>query len=250
MITEQQPDYVRMTITVPVEVKTRMDVTHGVNWSSIASQAFEQRLLKLSGAKMVTMERENFEQMIDLALAFVKGSRELLAKYEANSPQLMPVSALNDRHHVGATPTKQLQLDYWLALRTAIAIKQRTSLKPREPQARHYLHVRRLAARGTSFILAAVVNTPDSYIDVEWFIQGPNAKESFNQLEAQKVEIEQELGARLDWMKLPLRKSCRIVLIRPNSNIKDRAQWAEQHDWLIASLERFESVFRPRIQSL
>jgi hypothetical protein len=227
-----------------------MDAIKGeANWSAIASQAFEQHLLELEGAKMVTIEREALERLIDLALGFVTGARKLLARSEANSPQQNPASGPKEPQHLRMTPTKQLQLEYWLALRTAITA-QKNTFEPSEAQARNYLHIRRLATRGTSFLLAAVANAPKGYIDVEWFVQGPNAKESFNQLEAQKVEIEQVLCARLDWMELPFRKSCRIVLIRPNSDIRDRAQWAEQHEWLIENLERFESVFRPRIQSL
>lgn len=72
----------------------------------------------------------------------------------------------------------------------------------------------------------------------------------FRWLEADKRQIEQEVGQSLDWRELPERDTLRIILARPNSNMKDARLWPEQHRWLADSLERFNTVFRPRIQAL
>jgi hypothetical protein len=54
----------------------------------------------------------------------------------------------------------------------------------------------------------------------------------------------------LDWRELPEKEASRILLIRPNSSIKDASLWPAQHTWLADHLERFNSAFRPRIQAL
>jgi hypothetical protein len=245
VMTDEPPEYVRTTITIPADIKARMDASKSAsNWSAIASQAFEEHLLRLEGAKMVTMERAAVERLIDLALGFVKETRELLEKHEstrANNPE----NRLSDRQHEATTRTKQLQLDYWLALRKTVT-ERKSNLKLNDARPQHWLTVH--TGRG-GFGLAALVNGKEDYINVELFIQGANAKKYFERLEAQKAEIEKGIGAPLDWRALPRKKSCRILLIRSGS-FRDRTRWAEQHKWLLETLERFDSVFRPRIESL
>jgi hypothetical protein len=51
---------VRTTISVPREVKKRMDAAERVNWSAVATEAFEAKLLELES----TMEVSNVEQAV------------------------------------------------------------------------------------------------------------------------------------------------------------------------------------------
>ncbi len=70
---KKQPEYARTTITVPPDLKARMDaVEESVNWSYVASQAFERHLLEMEAKKMGTTKAEVMKRL--------KASEELEAK--------------------------------------------------------------------------------------------------------------------------------------------------------------------------
>lgn len=144
------------------------------------------------------------------------------------------------------TETKQLQQDYWRAFRDVL-LERKSALKPQKAHPQHWLNV---AIGRSNFKLSATVNTPGERIAVDLYIDGANAKRYFKRLEADKAVIEKTVGSPLVWMELPDKEASRIVLVRPNSSIKDPALWPEQHSWLADHLERFNSAFRARIQAL
>lgn len=144
------------------------------------------------------------------------------------------------------TETKQLQQTYWRALREVL-LERKNSLKPQKAHPQHWLTV---SIGRANFNLAAIVNTPDERIGVELYLAGAEAKKHFKRLEAEKMDIEKQIGQTLDWRELPEKESSRILLMRSNANIKDSTLWPEQHQWLAEKLERFNAAFRPRIQKL
>lgn len=144
------------------------------------------------------------------------------------------------------TETKQLQQEYWRALRELLA-ERKSSLKPQKAHPQHWLTV---AIGRNGFAMSATVNTQEERIAVEVYMQGPNAKNHFRRLEADRLQIEREIGQPLDWRELPERDTSRIILARPNSNMKEARLWPEQHRWLADQLEKFNTVFRRRIQAL
>lgn len=144
------------------------------------------------------------------------------------------------------TETKQLQQDYWRALREVL-LERKTDLKPRKARPQHWLTV---SIGRADFNLAVLVNTPDERIGIELYLSGADAKKHFKRLEAEKLGIEKEIGQALDWRELPGKEASRILLMRPNSSIKDSTLWPEQHNWLAEKLERFNAAFRSRIQKL
>lgn len=144
------------------------------------------------------------------------------------------------------TETKQLQLEYWRALRDFLA-ERKSALKPQKAATQHWLTVR---IGRSNFNLAALVNTPEELIGVELYLGGADAKKHFKALEARKADIEAQMGVALDWRELPLKDASRILLMRSNSSIRDRSRWGEQHEWLARTLERFDKVFRPVVQAL
>ncbi len=144
------------------------------------------------------------------------------------------------------TATKQLQQDYWKAFREVL-VQRKSTLKPQKAQPQHWLNV---SIGRANFHMATTVNTSEERIAVELYMQGPSAKNSFRLLEADKVEIEKQFGQSLDWRELPNKEASRILLVRPNSSIKDPTLWPAQHNWLADQLERFNLVFRSRIQEL
>lgn len=144
------------------------------------------------------------------------------------------------------TETKMLQQEYWRALREVL-VERKSSLKPQKAHPQHWLTV---SIGRSNFNLAALVNTPEDRIGVELYLGGREAKDHYRALEAQKEDIERALGQKLDWRELPEKEASRILLMRPNSSIKNRSIWPEQHAYLADLLERFNSVFRPRVLAL
>jgi hypothetical protein len=144
------------------------------------------------------------------------------------------------------TPTKQLQQEYWRALRDVLA-ERKSSLKPNKAHPQHWLNV---SIGRANFILSATVHTAEARIAVEVYMTGPDAKNHFKYLHADKYEIENEIGQPLDWREIPKKDASRILLLRPNSDIKDRTQWPIQLTWIADNLEKLNSTFRKRIQSL
>ena len=144
------------------------------------------------------------------------------------------------------TETKQLQQDYWRDFRELLA-ERKSSLKPQKAHPQHWLTV---SIGRRNFHMSALINTSGERIGVELYLQGSDAKKHFKQLETEKAKIEQQIGQPLDWRELPTKEASRILLMRADSSIKDSAHWPEQHNWLADHLEKFNSVFRPLIQSL
>jgi len=144
------------------------------------------------------------------------------------------------------TETKQLQQQYWLALRELTAEKK-SVLKPQKAHPQHWLT---FSIGRSNFGMSATVHTAEERIAIEVYMNGANAKNHFKRLEADKVQIELEMGMPLDWRELPEKEASRIILMRPNSSIKDPALWPDQHKWLVENLERLNLAFRNRIQQL
>ena len=54
----------------------------------------------------------------------------------------------------------------------------------------------------------------------------------------------------LEWYELPENESSRICLNKGDTDPLDENDWPHQYEWFTAKLERFNQVFRPRIQAL
>jgi hypothetical protein len=147
---------------------------------------------------------------------------------------------------VDLTPTKQLQQEYWRALRELLA-ERKSSLKPHKAHPQHWLNV---SIGRSNFNMSATVHTSEERIAVEVYMTGPDAKKHFKQLQVEKATIEIEIGQPLDWREMPERDASRILLMRPNSSIKKLTEWPIQHTWMADTLEKFNFAFRPRIQAL
>src|SRR5262245_19653780 len=86
---------VRMTISVPRALKARMDAADGVNWSAVASQAFEAQLLELTSRMEVkgmdeVIARMKAAQALDDREEYQEGRKagDRWAKQQARPKQL------------------------------------------------------------------------------------------------------------------------------------------------------------------
>ena len=79
---------------------------------------------------------------------------------------------------------------------------------------------------------------------------GPNAKPHFYLLGQDKVDIEEEIGAELEWEERPGRKQSYISLSLEDTDLEERQDWNRQHQWLCEQLETFHKIFSPRVKGL
>ena len=72
----------------------------------------------------------------------------------------------------------------------------------------------------------------------------------FNLLAQDREEIDQEFGESLEWNELPGKKSCQVSFHEGDTDPTVKADWPNQHAWLVETLELFDRVFRHRVQAL
>lgn len=144
------------------------------------------------------------------------------------------------------TPTKQMQLKFWTEWSAWLQAKG-SALRTQKPLPQHWTNI----ALGRAGIhLAASVNSRDSRISMEVYIDHTNSKAMFKQLLAQKEAIESELKQALDWQELPDGHACRIIHLRPDSPLEDEAQWSTYFAWLEGAALKMTEVFRARAKAL
>ena len=144
------------------------------------------------------------------------------------------------------TPTKQLQLKFWMTLIEKLAASA-PQIRPQKPRPQHWLNN---SIGRAGFGLNITANTRDKRLGVELWIPGAEAKKHFANLSAQKKDIEEKLGFELDWQALPDALACRIATWYPNASIEDEGRWGEYLDWLTQRLVKMDKILRPIVKAL
>lgn len=142
--------------------------------------------------------------------------------------------------------TKQLQLEYWTALKNHLD-ESDSLVRPRKPQPQHWAD---FAVGRSYFWLSAYASVQQKRIGVQLGMAGPEAKAHFHLLRQDKEIIESELESSLDWRELPNRKQSYVTLDNSDFDPSDRSQWLQQHTWLHKQLEAFYKCFAPKIKVL
>lgn len=144
------------------------------------------------------------------------------------------------------TPTKQRQLKFWTDWQTWLQAKG-SSLRTQKPSPQHWTNI----ALGRSGVhLAATVNTREKRLGMEVYIDHENSKDIFRQLKAQQAQVDQALGAKLEWMELPDGHACRIQQVRSDAALANESQWPDYFAWLEQAGLRMSEVFRPLVKDL
>ncbi len=151
------------------------------------------------------------------------------------------------------TETKQLQLEYWAELAKLIS-SSGSPLRPQKPLPQNWIN---LALGRSGIHLAAVASTYTAEtggyageLRAEVYTDHPtHARAYFQALARDRDVIEAELGEPLNWDDTPGRRAQKIFF-RRDANIRNRADWPAQHQWLKAKLEALHRVFRPRVLQL
>lgn len=144
------------------------------------------------------------------------------------------------------TPTKQRQLMFWTGWSEWLQARG-SALRTQKPLPQHWTN---LALGRTGIHLAATLNSRESRLGMGVYIDHPNSKSMFKQLQARQAEIEDALKLRLQWNELPDGHACRIFHVRTDSPLEDEEQWPSYFAWMEDMALRMSAVFRPLVREL
>lgn len=141
---------------------------------------------------------------------------------------------------------KQSQLEFWIALHKRL-FDEKSQLLATTPLPQQWNNF----AIGRSGVwMDATIRPSKSNISV-WLIMGTKKSPVFfPQLEQQKEAIEQEFCEPLEWNNSPELKQWRIGVTESGLDFADRSAWPQWQKWIIEKLNKFDQVFRERIQLL
>lgn len=143
------------------------------------------------------------------------------------------------------TEARQMQLEFWTQFRNELA-KSRIVPSTQKPRPQYWYDV----SLGRSGIhLSNTVNTFDHKIGVRVYISNRVGSSALPALEAEKEEIEREIGCKLDWNPNPDNRD-KIIAVFRNANLADRNQWSEYVSWMLQMTELFRKAFAPRVKRL
>ena len=134
------------------------------------------------------------------------------------------------------TDTKLMQFEYWNKFKE-YAIQHKTKLRLRKVYPQHWYDI---SIGSSECHICLSVNTRDEQIGCEIWIG--QSKELFKKLNEKKDSIEQELGEKLEWMEMPLKKASRIKLSHEMS-VNEQENWETCFKWMLDHAEKFYSVF-------
>ncbi|MCE2517027.1 MAG: DUF4268 domain-containing protein [Alphaproteobacteria bacterium] len=154
-------------------------------------------------------------------------------------------SVAKEARNKSARPTKLLQQDYWQALKE-FGEMNGSELRFQSPRPQHWFN---FGIGKTNTKLVALVNSRTKKITVGFESYGDAGTLCYENLHAQKAEIERELGFSPDWLPLEGKKVSAIWYSR-DGDISDKSQWPELHNWMITHLEKMDKVFRPRVKAM
>jgi hypothetical protein len=154
------------------------------------------------------------------------------------------LAATDDGQDDEHSETKQLQLEFWQLARVALdATGVFSSLQAPRPR---YLF--EIAVGRSGYTLSLNANVAHGKLNVKLMLDEEESA-AMAALQANRVEIEREIGATLEWNPYPDKKLKAIRLTRP-TNFLDRGAWPEAIAWLAITTVAFKQAFGPRIASL
>lgn len=144
------------------------------------------------------------------------------------------------------SPTNQLYLEYWIGLRDLL--KERNGvINPVKALPQNWLS---FGIGRSHFSLETTINKRDRWVCVNLTLIGEDSKPHFNLLKQDRIEIEQEVSAELEWSEKAGGVESDINLFQREIDLEDRQDWNRQHQWLCEKLETFHKVFSPRVKKL
>ena len=145
------------------------------------------------------------------------------------------------------SPTKQLQLEFWQQFRDYVESNS-TLMRPQKPAPCHWMNFSIGTSRAYPHVL---VNTRENLVAIRLQInKGEECEAIYHLLHQDKDAIESEIGCALDWEETPDKQTSYVSLRKYNSDPTMKANWPEQHKWLLTQLEKFRATFGNRIKTM
>jgi len=148
------------------------------------------------------------------------------------------------------TDVKRAQLEFWTAFKEYM--DEHSHIRCQKPAPQPWMNH---SIGRSGFGLTSIASTWssdtqswDPELRVEFYVSLAEGRKYFAVLEAQKTEIERELGQPVVWSSPPGKQTCK-AFIRRSTNFLDHSQWSQQHTWLRENLEKFRLVFGARIKN-
>lgn len=140
---------------------------------------------------------------------------------------------------------KAIYLDFWIDF-VAYCKENKTRLNLRKPRPQHWFS---FAIGRNKFSHNLVASLQNRRIGCEIYMRGKNAKTAFHLLYEKRKEIEANLGP-LEWMELPAKQDCRIIIRKSDIDISNKVTWPGAFAWLLEQAEKFQKTFPSIIKSL
>lgn len=135
----------------------------------------------------------------------------------------------------------KLQLEFWTGFQK-FAKNEGSQLKIPAPRPQGWIT---MGSGGFLFVGIATQTRTTVYLA----ILGPARKVNFEALKAERTILEKEFGGPLQFEPLPHRKESQVQ-VHSDDRLLDRSSWPETYKWMLQSLERFHTIFVPRIKRL
>jgi len=143
------------------------------------------------------------------------------------------------------TETRQLQLEFWTALRDRLQeTGEFNSLQSPRPQ--YWFEV---AMGRTGIYISNTANTSDNKIGVRIYLNHKVADAALPQLKAEKTDIENDLGFKLAWNPNPGNRD-KIIHVEHPADLSKKEKWEAYLVWMTKTIVAMNRVFRPRIKNL
>jgi len=168
----------------------------------------------------------------------------------APAPKFQIISSPNNwakaLKSTASRPTREtklslLQLEFWSEFKKFLE-ESRSSLKTRKPYAQHWYD---MSIGSSKAHLSLTIVSQKNLMTTGIYI--PDNKELFYNLEANKEQIEDELGMHFEWMALEGKKASRIILTKESTDIFEIERWGEYFEWLKSHSESIQKVFKKYI---
>jgi hypothetical protein len=207
----------------------------------------EKEALTASFSSPAELESKLTRHLLGQMRRFRAGSAEALGDSD-DAPEAAaapPVTAREpgprSNERLDAEALGLLYAEYWEKF-TEVFRRSGVRLRPPTPTTRNYT---RLSLGSSDMRLNAFASVRDRSIGVELVLRAPASSEAYLKLRAARTEIEQGMGALLEWNQLP--SSYRIVLVERRFDPVDRTDWVRQHNWLIEKIKGYQEHLLKRI---
>lgn len=191
-----------------------------------------------------TVEDLDFYGVI-LELWQIDQSRPAVRFNVASRPNVIVKQATAVKAMGQLTENQKTQLDFWTVFRGKLAAKKISKNPPgARPQYWYDISIGK-----TDICLSNIISIRESRIALRVYLRSKIADAALEQLQAQKDEIEKEIGEQLQWNPNPERKE-KVISLSIKADLNNREKWPEYCEWLVDRVAKFRKVFGPRIKKL